>query len=177
MDCLVHNTEHKKCSTKHIFGIHIQQIFCHYICYLYSCFLFVFPLSADDDTNFNHYIFHNMYLVCIALCIIQSTKNCSTKYICDKHIKKYFCHYICYLYSYAFWSFFSVSADDDTNFNDYVFYNYTVHNQNYDRRPHNWYIYTSTAWYVFKSRLLFSSAEIFKKPLWQTVWTQIRLLL
>ena len=28
-----------------------------------------------------------------------------------------------------------------------------------------------------KSRLLFSSAEIFKKPLRQTVWTQIRLLL
>ena len=28
-----------------------------------------------------------------------------------------------------------------------------------------------------KSRLLFSSAELFKKPLWQTVWTQIRLLL
>ena len=28
-----------------------------------------------------------------------------------------------------------------------------------------------------KSRLLFSSAEMFKKPLWQTVWTQIRLLL
>ena len=27
------------------------------------------------------------------------------------------------------------------------------------------------------SRLLFSSAEMFKKPLWQTVWTQIRLLL
>ena len=27
-----------------------------------------------------------------------------------------------------------------------------------------------------KSRLLFSSAEMFKKPLWQTVWTQIRLL-
>ena len=26
-------------------------------------------------------------------------------------------------------------------------------------------------------RLLFSSAEMFKKPLWQTVWTQIRLLL
>ena len=26
-----------------------------------------------------------------------------------------------------------------------------------------------------KSRLLFSSAEMFKKPLWQTVWTQIRL--
>ena len=25
-----------------------------------------------------------------------------------------------------------------------------------------------------KSRLLFSSAEMFKKPLWQTVWTQIR---
>ena len=24
-----------------------------------------------------------------------------------------------------------------------------------------------------KSRLLFSSAEMFKKPLWQTVWTQI----
>ena len=28
-----------------------------------------------------------------------------------------------------------------------------------------------------KSRLLFSSAEMFNKPLWQTVWTQIRLLL
>ena len=28
-----------------------------------------------------------------------------------------------------------------------------------------------------KSHLLFSSAEMFKKPLWQTVWTQIRLLL
>ena len=28
-----------------------------------------------------------------------------------------------------------------------------------------------------KSRLLFSSAEMFKKPLWQTVWTQIILLL
>ena len=28
-----------------------------------------------------------------------------------------------------------------------------------------------------KSRLLFSSAEMFKKLLWQTVWTQIRLLL
>ena len=28
-----------------------------------------------------------------------------------------------------------------------------------------------------KSRLLFSSAEMFKKPLWQTAWTQIRLLL
>ena len=28
-----------------------------------------------------------------------------------------------------------------------------------------------------KSRLIFSSAEMFKKPLWQTVWTQIRLLL
>ena len=28
-----------------------------------------------------------------------------------------------------------------------------------------------------KSRLLFSPAEMFKKPLWQTVWTQIRLLL
>ena len=28
-----------------------------------------------------------------------------------------------------------------------------------------------------KCRLLFSSAEKFKKPLWQTVWTQIRLLL
>ena len=27
------------------------------------------------------------------------------------------------------------------------------------------------------SRLLFSSAEMFKKPLWQAVWTQIRLLL
>ena len=27
------------------------------------------------------------------------------------------------------------------------------------------------------SRLLFSSAEMFKKPLWQTVWAQIRLLL
>ena len=27
-----------------------------------------------------------------------------------------------------------------------------------------------------KSRLLFSSAEMFKKPLWQTMWTQIRLL-
>ena len=25
-----------------------------------------------------------------------------------------------------------------------------------------------------KSRLLFSSAEMFKKPLWQTVWTEIR---
>ena len=25
-----------------------------------------------------------------------------------------------------------------------------------------------------KSRLLFSSAEMFKKPIWQTVWTQIR---
>ena len=28
-----------------------------------------------------------------------------------------------------------------------------------------------------KSRVLFSSAEMFKKPLWQTVWTQVRLLL
>ena len=28
-----------------------------------------------------------------------------------------------------------------------------------------------------KSRLLFSSAEMFKKPQWQTVWTQIILLL
>ena len=28
-----------------------------------------------------------------------------------------------------------------------------------------------------KIRLLFLSAEMFKKPLWQTVWTQIRLLL
>ena len=28
-----------------------------------------------------------------------------------------------------------------------------------------------------KSRLLFSPAEMFKKPLWQTVWTQNRLLL
>ena len=28
-----------------------------------------------------------------------------------------------------------------------------------------------------KSRLLFSSAEIFKKPLWETVVTQFRLLL
>ena len=28
-----------------------------------------------------------------------------------------------------------------------------------------------------KSRLLFSSAEMFKKPLWQTVWNEIRLLL
>ena len=28
-----------------------------------------------------------------------------------------------------------------------------------------------------KSRMLFSSAEMFKKPLSQTVWTQIRLLL
>ena len=28
-----------------------------------------------------------------------------------------------------------------------------------------------------KSRLLFSSAEMFKKPLLQTAWTQIRLLL
>ena len=28
---------------------------------------------------------------------------------------------------------------------------------------------------VATSRLLISSAEIFKKPLWQTVWTQIRL--
>ena len=28
-----------------------------------------------------------------------------------------------------------------------------------------------------KSCLLFLSAEMFKKPLWQTVWTQIRLLL
>ena len=27
-----------------------------------------------------------------------------------------------------------------------------------------------------KSRLLFSSAEMFKKPLWQTMWTHIRLL-
>ena len=32
-------------------------------------------------------------------------------------------------------------------------------------------------WCANKSRLLFSSAEMFKKPLWQTVWTQIRLLL
>ena len=30
---------------------------------------------------------------------------------------------------------------------------------------------------ITTSRLLFSSAEMFKKPLWQTVWTQIRLLL
>ena len=30
---------------------------------------------------------------------------------------------------------------------------------------------------IATSRLLFSSAEIFKKPLRQTVWTQIRLLL
>ena len=30
---------------------------------------------------------------------------------------------------------------------------------------------------ISKSRLLFSSAEMFKKPLWQTVWTQIRPLL
>ena len=30
---------------------------------------------------------------------------------------------------------------------------------------------------VMPSRLLISSAEMFKKPLWQTVWTQIRLLL
>ena len=30
---------------------------------------------------------------------------------------------------------------------------------------------------VYFSRLLFSSAEMFKKPLWQTVCTQIRLLL
>ena len=30
---------------------------------------------------------------------------------------------------------------------------------------------------INKSRLLFSSAEMFKKPLWQSVWTQIRLLL
>ena len=30
---------------------------------------------------------------------------------------------------------------------------------------------------ISTSRLLFSSAEMFKKPLWQTVWTQIRLLL
>ena len=28
-----------------------------------------------------------------------------------------------------------------------------------------------------KSRLLFTSAEMLKKPLWQTVWTQIRLIL
>ena len=28
-----------------------------------------------------------------------------------------------------------------------------------------------------KSHLLFLSAEMLKKPLWQTVWTQIRLLL
>ena len=28
-----------------------------------------------------------------------------------------------------------------------------------------------------KTSLLFSSAETFKKPLWQAVWTQIRLLL
>ena len=28
-----------------------------------------------------------------------------------------------------------------------------------------------------KSRLLFLSGEMFTKPLWQTVWTQIRLLL
>ena len=28
-----------------------------------------------------------------------------------------------------------------------------------------------------KCCLLFSPAEMFKKPLWQTVWTQIRLLL
>ena len=28
-----------------------------------------------------------------------------------------------------------------------------------------------------KSRLLFSSAKMIKKPLWQAVWTQIRLLL
>ena len=28
-----------------------------------------------------------------------------------------------------------------------------------------------------KSGLLFSSAKMFKKPLWQSVWTQIRLLL
>ena len=28
-----------------------------------------------------------------------------------------------------------------------------------------------------KSRLLFLSAEMFKKPLWQTVWAQIKLLL
>ena len=28
-----------------------------------------------------------------------------------------------------------------------------------------------------KSRLLFSSAAMFKEPLWQAVWTQIRLLL
>ena len=28
-----------------------------------------------------------------------------------------------------------------------------------------------------KSDLLFSSAEMFKEPLWQTVWTKIRLLL
>ena len=28
-----------------------------------------------------------------------------------------------------------------------------------------------------KSCLLFSSAEMFKKPIWQTVWTQMRLLL
>ena len=27
------------------------------------------------------------------------------------------------------------------------------------------------------NKRLFSSAEMFKKPLWQTVWTQIRLLL
>ena len=30
---------------------------------------------------------------------------------------------------------------------------------------------------IAASRLLFSSAEVFKKSLWQTVWTQIRLLL
>ena len=30
---------------------------------------------------------------------------------------------------------------------------------------------------LYGRSLLFSSAEIFKKPLWQTVWTQIRLLL
>ena len=27
---------------------------------------------------------------------------------------------------------------------------------------------------IATSRLLFSSAEMFKKPLWQTVWTQIQ---
>ena len=31
--------------------------------------------------------------------------------------------------------------------------------------------------FLATSRLLFSSAGMFKKPLWQTVWTQIRLLL
>ena len=58
----------------------------------------------------------------------------------------------------CFCSLFSVSADDDNNFNDYVFHDYTIHNQNHDCRPHNWNIYTSTAWYVLKvvcfSRLL-----------------------